>query len=322
MSEHLFGEEHVRRYLETDGEVGYRWRNDAPILILTTTGRKSGEPRLGPLIFEEDDGRYIVVASQGGWPAPALVPEPEREPRRRGPGQGGYFPARAPAEGAERERLWRQMVQIWPPYDDYQRRRSAGYRSWCSSADGDCAGPSSPTAGRCRSSGSASTGSLGPRDEDRRRGRVRGRLPPRRHGGRVPQRGRRRSGPAYQRPAAGRSLHHHEALERRPGRPDDEPGFEASLGSAWTTSTSTCCIGHRLRLEELARPGGAPRRGAREGDRRLELPRAASRRAARGRARAPGGEPDRADPFLYLTRREIVQQCHAARASRSRRTAR
>ena len=68
MSEHLFGEEHVRRYLETDGEVGYRWRNDAPILILTTTGRKSGEPRLRAAHLREDDGRYIVVASQGGWP--------------------------------------------------------------------------------------------------------------------------------------------------------------------------------------------------------------------------------------------------------------
>ena len=65
MSEHLFGEEHVRRYLETDGEVGYRWRNDAPILILTTTGRKSGEPRLGPLIF----GRTTVATSwsRRGW---------------------------------------------------------------------------------------------------------------------------------------------------------------------------------------------------------------------------------------------------------------
>jgi deazaflavin-dependent oxidoreductase (nitroreductase family) len=68
VSGYLFGAEHVRRYLETDGEVGYRWRNDAPILILTTTGRKSGEQRLRPLIFGEDDGRYVIIASQGGRP--------------------------------------------------------------------------------------------------------------------------------------------------------------------------------------------------------------------------------------------------------------
>src|SRR5207237_9336415 len=40
----LFGEEHIRRYLETDGEVGYEW-NGVPTLVLFTTGRKSGEQR-------------------------------------------------------------------------------------------------------------------------------------------------------------------------------------------------------------------------------------------------------------------------------------
>jgi deazaflavin-dependent oxidoreductase (nitroreductase family) len=124
MSEHLFGKEHVRRYLETDGEIGYRWRNDAPILILTTTGRKSGEPRLRPLIFGEDNGRYVVVASQGGRPAHPdwylnLSANPDVEVQIK----GDRFPARArTAEGAERERLWRQMAQIWPPYDDYQQK--------------------------------------------------------------------------------------------------------------------------------------------------------------------------------------------------------
>ena len=46
----LLGDDHVRRYRETDGEVGYDW-NGAPSLLLTTTGRKSGEPRTQPLIF-------------------------------------------------------------------------------------------------------------------------------------------------------------------------------------------------------------------------------------------------------------------------------
>ena len=39
----LFGDEHVRRYVETDGEVGYTWREGAPILILAVNGRKSGK---------------------------------------------------------------------------------------------------------------------------------------------------------------------------------------------------------------------------------------------------------------------------------------
>ena len=63
----LFGEEHVRRYVETDGEVGYLW-NGAPILILTTTGRKSGQESSTPLIFGRDGESYVIVASQGGRP--------------------------------------------------------------------------------------------------------------------------------------------------------------------------------------------------------------------------------------------------------------
>jgi deazaflavin-dependent oxidoreductase (nitroreductase family) len=124
VSEHLFGAEHVRRYLETDGEVGYRWRNGAPILILTTTGRRSGEPRLRPLIFGEDDGRYVVVASQGGAPRhPDWYLNLRDDPDVHVQIRGERFAARArTAEGEERERLWRRMAEIWPPYDDYRRR--------------------------------------------------------------------------------------------------------------------------------------------------------------------------------------------------------
>ena len=47
-AEHLFGEEHVRSYRETDGELGYRWKEDTPILLLTTTGRSSGREYTTP----------------------------------------------------------------------------------------------------------------------------------------------------------------------------------------------------------------------------------------------------------------------------------
>src|SRR5256885_15704551 len=68
-AETLFGEEHVRRYRETGGEVGHRWKRDSKILLLTTKGRKSGEPRTKPLIYEQDSDRFVVVASKGGAPA-------------------------------------------------------------------------------------------------------------------------------------------------------------------------------------------------------------------------------------------------------------
>ena len=63
----LFGQEHVRRYRETDGEVGYMW-NGAPTLLLTTSGRRTGEPTTTPLIFGRDGDDFVIVASQGGAP--------------------------------------------------------------------------------------------------------------------------------------------------------------------------------------------------------------------------------------------------------------
>ena len=66
----LFGKAHVDRYIETDGAEGYIWRNGTTILLLTTTGRKSGEQRTSPLIFREWEDKYLVVASKGGADEP------------------------------------------------------------------------------------------------------------------------------------------------------------------------------------------------------------------------------------------------------------
>ncbi len=120
----LFGEEHVRRYIETDGEVGYLWREGAPTLILTTTGRKSGKEYPTPLIFGRDGDGYVIVASQGGRPDHPdwyknLVATPEAQVQVK----GDKFRAQArTAEGEERERLWKTMNEIWPHYDEYQTK--------------------------------------------------------------------------------------------------------------------------------------------------------------------------------------------------------
>src|SRR5882672_1560781 len=63
----LFGDEHVRVYRETDGERGYDWRGTT-ILLLTTEGRTSGQPRTTPLIHRTDGERWVIVASKGGTP--------------------------------------------------------------------------------------------------------------------------------------------------------------------------------------------------------------------------------------------------------------
>ena len=67
----LFGKEHVDRYRETDGAEGHDWRNGTKILLLTTTGRKSGEERTTPLIYAPyGDDAYTIIASKGGSDEP------------------------------------------------------------------------------------------------------------------------------------------------------------------------------------------------------------------------------------------------------------
>jgi proline iminopeptidase len=123
-AENLFGEEHVRRYRETGGEVGHDWKGGSKILLLTTKGRKSGEPRTTPLIYENAGDAYVIVAWKGGAPEDpgwyanlAKTPEVELQVRDE------VFPAHARvADGEERERLWKLAAQQWPAYDYYAKK--------------------------------------------------------------------------------------------------------------------------------------------------------------------------------------------------------
>src|SRR5262249_14552845 len=67
-AESLFGQEHVRRYRETNGAVGHIWKRGSKTLLLTTSGRRTGKPTTTPLIYEQTGDNYVVVASQGGAP--------------------------------------------------------------------------------------------------------------------------------------------------------------------------------------------------------------------------------------------------------------
>jgi deazaflavin-dependent oxidoreductase (nitroreductase family) len=119
----LFGEEHVRVYRETAGERGYHWRGTT-VLLLTTEGRRSGEPRTTPLIHRTDGGRWIVVASKGGAPAnPSWFENLKANAEATIQVLGEEVPVRAStAEGEERSRLWSLMTEVWPAYEDYQSR--------------------------------------------------------------------------------------------------------------------------------------------------------------------------------------------------------
>ena len=120
----LHGAPHVERYLATNGEDGYHWRNGTEILILFTKGRKSGEERSHALIFREHGGAYLVVASKGGTDTPpAWFVNLEADPNVEVQIKGDRFRATARvATPAEKPEMWAKMAEVWPDYDEYQTK--------------------------------------------------------------------------------------------------------------------------------------------------------------------------------------------------------
>jgi deazaflavin-dependent oxidoreductase (nitroreductase family) len=119
----LLGDEHVRVYRETDGEKGYLW-NGAPILLFTTKGRKSGQPRTIPIIFTPHGDSWVIIASKGGSPThPVWYLNILDDPKVEVQVKGDRYEARArTAVSPEREEIWAEALKIWPSYDIYQSR--------------------------------------------------------------------------------------------------------------------------------------------------------------------------------------------------------
>lgn len=124
--------DHANRYIASGGTDGHLFKvtppgypeMTVPSLLLTTTGRKSGERFIFPLFYGKTGDSYIVVASKGGAPQhPSwyrnILANPEVEI------QVGTVTLKARARtavGEERARLWEEALKFWPPYADYQRK--------------------------------------------------------------------------------------------------------------------------------------------------------------------------------------------------------
>ena len=119
----LFGSEHVERYRETDGAEGHEWQGTVT-LLLTTTGRKSGEQRTTPLIYQPHGDAYLIVASKGGADEPpAWYLNLEARPDVEVQVEGDRFRARArDATPDEKPEMWAKMAAAWPAYDEYQAK--------------------------------------------------------------------------------------------------------------------------------------------------------------------------------------------------------
>ena len=108
----------------TGGWIGSRFPGGAPVGLLTTTGRRSGRPRITPLIYLADGERLVVVASQGGFPRHPLwyenlVARPEVEFRT--PAGSRRYRART-ASAAEKSAYWPKLCAIYRDYDEYQKK--------------------------------------------------------------------------------------------------------------------------------------------------------------------------------------------------------
>jgi len=111
-------------YRLSGGRVGGRFLRGAPVLLLTTIGRKSGRPRTAPLLYVEDGDELVIVASKGGMSQhPVWFLNLEANPdvevelgstRRR-------MRARR-ASDEEKAKLWPRLVAMYRDYDDYQAR--------------------------------------------------------------------------------------------------------------------------------------------------------------------------------------------------------
>lgn len=119
----LLGEDHVRAYRETGGEVGYLW-NGVPTLLLTVRGRRTGQERTSALIFGRDGDDYLVVASMGGAPMhPSWYLNLQADPHASVQVRADTFAVVARTAGpAEKPRLWKIVTDVWPNYDAYQSR--------------------------------------------------------------------------------------------------------------------------------------------------------------------------------------------------------
>ena len=114
---------HRAVYRLSGGRVGGRVAG-TPVLLLTTRGRRSGQPRTTALGYVEDGDRLVVIGSYGGDPRHPdwyrnLCADPDVQVTR---GSSTRAMTARTATAAERERLWPEVVAAHPYYDRYQKR--------------------------------------------------------------------------------------------------------------------------------------------------------------------------------------------------------
>ncbi|MBV9328275.1 MAG: nitroreductase family deazaflavin-dependent oxidoreductase [Chloroflexi bacterium] len=120
----------IQQFRQNDGKIESGMFKGARLLLLTTTGAKSGQTRVNPLAFTRDGHNYVVIASKGGAPSHPdwyrnLVAHPDVTVEVSTSDGSRRFAARARvAQGAERDRLFAAQAAVMPGFAEYQRKTS------------------------------------------------------------------------------------------------------------------------------------------------------------------------------------------------------
>jgi len=120
----------IQQFRQNDGKIESGMFKGARLLLLTTTGAKSGQTRVNPLAFTRDGHNYLVIASKGGAPSHPdwyrnLVAHPDVTVEVSTSDGSRRFAARARvARGAERDRLFAAQAAVMPGFAEYQRKTS------------------------------------------------------------------------------------------------------------------------------------------------------------------------------------------------------
>ena len=119
----LVSRAHAGVYRLTGGRVLGRF-GKSPVLLLNTVGRKTGQRRTTPLLYLPDGENMVIVASMGGAPKhPAWWLNLRAMGETTAEVGGRKLRVRAEeAEGEEKRRLWARLVEMYRPYEDYQRK--------------------------------------------------------------------------------------------------------------------------------------------------------------------------------------------------------
>lgn len=121
-----FNSDLIEQFRANNGDIKEGMFKGAPLLLLTTTGARSGQQRVNPLAYTRDGDDYVIIASKGGAPShPDWYHNIVAHPRVTIEVGAERFEADARvAEGQERDRLYAAQAKLMPGFAEYQQKTS------------------------------------------------------------------------------------------------------------------------------------------------------------------------------------------------------